>query len=147
MKFILQYVFLTCLIILTGCASIVSKSQYPVSINSSPTNAKVTVINDRGMEMHKATTPTMVTLSAKRGYFRSASYTFKFEKDGYHPSTTSLSAGLDGWYIGNILFGGLIGFLGVDPGTGAMWKLEDTVYGSLTAITSDINNSEEPRDN
>jgi hypothetical protein len=38
---------------------------------------------------------------------------------------------MDGWYIGNILFGGVIGFLIVDPATGAMWKLGDPVYGNL----------------
>jgi len=30
---------------------------------------------------------------------------------------------LSGWYWGNILFGGLIGVLIVDPITGKMWKL------------------------
>jgi hypothetical protein len=39
---------------------------------------------------------------------------------------------MDGWYIGNILFGGLIGILIVDPLTGAMWKLDDVVYGNLS---------------
>jgi hypothetical protein len=28
--------------------------------------------------------------------------------------------------LGNIVFGGLIGLLIVDPATGAMWKLEET---------------------
>jgi len=31
---------------------------------------------------------------------------------------------LNGWYIGNLLFGGLIGLLIVDPLTGAMWTLD-----------------------
>jgi hypothetical protein len=31
---------------------------------------------------------------------------------------------MSGWYIGNILFGGLIGMLVVDPQTGAMYRLE-----------------------
>jgi hypothetical protein len=31
---------------------------------------------------------------------------------------------VDGWYFGNLLFGGLIGLLIVDPATGAMYKLE-----------------------
>ena len=37
----------------------------------------------------------------------------------------SMSARLNAWYWGNILFGGLIGWLIVDPATGAMWKLKD----------------------
>lgn len=32
---------------------------------------------------------------------------------------------VNGWYIGgNLLFGGVIGWLIVDPATGAMWKLD-----------------------
>lgn len=38
---------------------------------------------------------------------------------------------MDGWYVGNIIFGGLIGLLLVDPITGAMWKLPDTAQGNL----------------
>jgi hypothetical protein len=116
----------------TGCASIVSKSQYPVTINSNPSGATVTIKNKRGVDVQKATTPATVTLAASAGFFSPASYSFQFEKDGCFPASTSLSAGMDGWYIGNILFGGLIGILIVDPATGAMWKLDDTVYGNLS---------------
>jgi hypothetical protein len=28
------------------------------------------------------------------------------------------------WYVGNILFGGLLGFVFIDPATGAMWVIE-----------------------
>ncbi|HEY5968354.1 MAG TPA: hypothetical protein VIU35_10260, partial [Chitinophagaceae bacterium] len=31
---------------------------------------------------------------------------------------------LNGWYFGNLLIGGLIGLLIVDPATGAMYRLE-----------------------
>jgi hypothetical protein len=31
---------------------------------------------------------------------------------------------VNGWYVGNVIFGGLVGFLIVDPLTGAMWVLE-----------------------
>lgn len=116
----------------TGCASIVSKSQYPVMINSNPSGATVTIKNKRGVDVQKATTPATVTLAASAGFFSPANYSFQFEKEGCFPASTSLSAGMDGWYIGNILFGGLIGILIVDPATGAMWKLDDTVYGNLS---------------
>ena len=94
--------------------------------------AMVTVKNKRGMDIHRALTPTTVTLDASTGFFSPARYTFIFEKDGYNSTSASLSAGLDGWYIGNILFGGLIGMVIVDPATGAMWRLGDTVYGNLS---------------
>ena len=37
-----------------------------------------------------------------------------------------MKATLDGWYIGNIIFGGLLGILIIDPATGAMWRLDDS---------------------
>ncbi len=33
---------------------------------------------------------------------------------------------LDGWYFGNLIFGGLLGILIIDPATGAMWRLDET---------------------
>jgi len=122
---------LVALLLCSGCASIVSKSQYPVSINSSPAGATVSVKDSHGVEVFRGTTPTVVTLKASTGYFSPASYSLQFEKEGYAPGAASISAGMDGWYIGNIIFGGLIGMLVVDPLTGAMWRLDDAVYANL----------------
>jgi len=116
----------------TGCASIVSKSQYPVSITSSPAGAVAVIQDHRGVGIHKGITPTLVTLSADKGYFSKARYTVTCEKAGHYPSSVQVSAGLDGWYFGNILIGGLIGMVIVDPLTGAMWKLDDRVHVNLT---------------
>lgn len=44
-----------------------------------------------------------------------------------------LQANLNPWYFGNLLFGGFIGFLIVDPATGAMWKIEDTMVSTTLA--------------
>jgi hypothetical protein len=91
----------------------------------------VTVKDKRGVELHRAVTPTTISLPSDAGFFSPARYTFEFEKEGFGPGLASLGASLDGWYIGNILFGGLIGMLIVDPATGAMWRLSDRVYGNL----------------
>jgi hypothetical protein len=42
---------------ITSCASIVSKSQYPVSIGSSPEDAKFIITNEYGMKIHSGRTP------------------------------------------------------------------------------------------
>ncbi len=114
-----------------GCASIVSKSSWPVTINSNPSGATVSVKNKHGVAIHTATTPATIVLESGDGYFSSANYSFCFEKDGYSTSMASLSGSMNGWYIGNLLFGGLIGFLVVDPLTGSMYKLDNAVYGNL----------------
>ena len=35
----------------------------------------------------------------------------------------NVSAHVNGWYVGNIVFGGLLGLLIIDPATGAMYSL------------------------
>jgi len=120
------------LAICAGCASIVSKSQYPVTIKSNPSGATVTVTDKRGGEIHQATTPATISLASGAGFFSPARYSFEFQKEGYLPGSASLYAGMDGWYIGNLIFGGLLGILIVDPATGAMWRLDDTVFGNLS---------------
>lgn len=129
---VLSFLSIVIIFLCVGCASIVSKSQYPVTINSSPGESTVTVKNKNGMEIHKAVTPTTVILSASAGFFSPASYTFDFRKEGYYSSSASMSASVDGWYIANILFGGLIGWIIVDPATGAMWKLDEAIVGNLS---------------
>lgn len=132
-KFVFTVVMLGVMLLGSGCASIVSKSQWPVIINSNPGGANVTITNKRGMEVQKGETPMSITLSSSAGFFSPAEYQFAFEKEGYYPANASLSAGMNGWYLGNIIFGNFIwiGILIVDPATGAMWKLDDTVCGNL----------------
>jgi len=127
-------------LICTGCASIVSKSQYPVTIQSNPSGATVVVKNKHGAAIQRATTPATVFLSAKSGFFSPEKYSIEFKKPGCNSCTTALSANLDPWYFGNIIFGGLIGAVIVDPATGAMWKLDKTVIADLSKQTALLNN-------
>jgi hypothetical protein len=46
-------------------------------------------------------------------------------KEGYATQSTEIKSALNGWYIGNILFGGVIGLLIVDPASGTMWTLDN----------------------
>lgn len=124
------------LLILSGCATIVSKSIYPISVTSNPTGAKVTVMNRNGINIYSTTTPATFTLAASAGYFTKASYTVTFEMPGYESVTVPVFFSIDGWYIfGNIAVGGLMGWLIIDPITGAMWKL-DTKSINQTLIKS-----------
>ena len=112
---------------LSSCSSIVSKSDYPVSFTSpKPVSIKIQS-KDSGKIVYQGQTPTVTTLSASDGFFKPAKYDVITSR-GSQP----LNATMDGWYAGNILFGGIIGALIVDPATGAMWKLPKEVPVSLT---------------
>jgi len=113
------------LALIAGCASIISDSKYPVTISSEPLGAEITIRNRAGFTIFAGTTPTTVNLEAGAGYFKGANYTVIFNKEGYTSFSGQIARNIDGWYLGNFFLGGLIGFLIVDPATGAMWKLED----------------------
>ena len=99
---------------LTSCASIINGSSQPVSFGSTPPGATVTVDGQP-----KGTTPSTIPLErTKRGHI------VRIEAPGYYPYETHLSANFSGWYVGNLLIGGLIG-LALDPCTGAMWYYND----------------------
>ena len=123
-------------IVLAGCASIVSKSEYPVAITSNPTGADFVVKKSNGLPIASGVTPSTITLAASDGYFKPAKYTVEFQRKGVTQSVP-LTAKIDGWYFGNLLFGGLIGLLIVDPATGAMWALKDTVIATYQQ-TADV---------
>jgi hypothetical protein len=128
------FVIVSLFLLGTSCASIVSKSIYPVTIDSEPRGANVVIYNRRGLEVFKGGTPALVKLKPGAGFFQRAIYNIEISKDGYSTKKVEVTATLNGWYFGNLLFGGLIGFLIVDPATGAMYRLNDTaVYETLTA--------------
>ncbi len=126
------------MVLLTSCATIVSDSNYPVTISSDPQDAKITITDNSNRVVYVGNTPANVTLEAGDGFFSKASYTFKFEKDGYEPSIYTLTSTIDGWYWGNIMLGGLLGMLIIDPMSGAMWKLDPTVVVDLNQMQSDL---------
>lgn len=111
----------------SGCASIVSRSEYEVPIHSNaPTSVE---IRNRGAHVTTVNAPTTITLSSKSTFFVPSNYTFTFKRDGYDTVVKTRDAYLNGWYIGNVVFGGLIGLLIVDPATGAMWRLDENPIG------------------
>jgi len=119
----------------TGCASIVSESRYPVSVTSAPSGANYEISNEAGSVVSSGVTPNQVTLKAGAGYFDGEKYTVSYRKDGYVPNSETLNTRMNGWYWGNIVFGGLIGMLIVDPLTGAMYRLPEGINSNLNPIT------------
>lgn len=108
-----------------GCASIVSDTTGQVYVQSHPPNALYEIRNHREMVMYRGTTPGMAILKKKKGYFQPGDYAIYVSKDGYTPGIVPIGTRISWWYAGNIIFGGLIGLLIIDPATGAMWHLEE----------------------
>jgi len=134
--------------LVVGCASIIKGSTSTVNIQSSPTEAKVKIYDARsGMMISEAQTPYMVTLKSGAGYFSSGTYRVEFSKAGYLPTQLILDGKMSGWYVANCVFGGLIGWLIVDPLTGAMWNLSpETLCATLAVDESESKQMKENKE-
>ena len=108
----------------SSCATIFGHSSYPVSINSNPSGATVSITDKKGKEVYKGASPATVTLKSGAGFFGKAEYQVKISSTGYAEQIIPVNYKLNGWYFGNLLIGGVLGMLIVDPATGAMWKLD-----------------------
>ncbi len=124
MKLKLKSIAAASVILLTSCASIVSKSSWPITINSTPSEAKIIITDKRGVEIYTGNTPATLKLKSGDGFFSKARYQVTFDKPGYDKKVVPVEFSLNGWYFGNIFLGGFLGMLIVDPATGAMYRLD-----------------------
>lgn len=108
-----------------SCATMVSKTSYPVTVSSNPVGATITITDRKGIEVYKGTSPSTVILKSSAGYFAKAEYQVKISMNGYTDQIVPVTSTLNGWYLGNLLFGGPLGLLIIDPASGAMWRLEN----------------------
>ena len=95
-----------------------------MSVASTPPGAKVSIYDRSNTVVMTNTTPFIAQLSPGYKYFKGQNYRLVFEMPGHATKEVQLSSTISGWYWGNIIFGGLIGMLIVDPITGAMFNLQ-----------------------
>jgi hypothetical protein len=108
---------------LSGCATIVHGGPRPVSVASTPPGATVSIYDRDNTLVETNTTPFVAQLPTKYSYFKGQTYRLVFEMPAHERTEVKLEPSLSGWYFGNIVFGGLIGMLVVDPITGSMYNL------------------------
>ena len=120
-----KFVLFLLIIFLSGCATIIGQKTQLVTIYSSPSGAKIMIKDEKGREVFRGKTPMRIDLEKGEGYFHGKDYRVLIGKKGYERKTLKISSSAGGWYLwGNLGIGGLIGWLVVDPLTGAMWNLE-----------------------
>ena len=118
----------------TGCATIIKGSRQSVSIFATPAGAQVTIYDDSGSVIVSQQAPCTVKLHRGSGFFSAGEYRVQVEKPGYAPAIVTISGSVGGWYVvGNFFIGGLIGWLIVDPLTGAMWNLSPKSVNAVLA--------------
>ncbi len=135
MKVLKFFATLLLVVASVSCATIVTRSIYPVDFNSNPQGARLTIENRDGRIVFSGHTPTTVHLDASAGYMRPELYKVTYQQPDSEPIITHIEAVLDGWFFGNLLFGGLIGMLIVDPFSGAMYKIPP--YTNIINVTNE----------
>lgn len=117
---------------LVSCATVMHSGPETVTITSEPPAAQVTITNLWTQQtVLQATTPAVASLARHAGYMQPARYQIVLEKPGYQPHVLRLEARVDERYFGNFVAGGPLGFLVIDPLTGAMYALPSRVHAVL----------------
>jgi hypothetical protein len=115
----------------SSCATIITGSRKTFGVDSTPQGANVEITNAKGEIVYRGQTPVTTPLRTGAGFFKRASYEIKLSMDGYQTKKIPVVAHINGWYFANILIGGAVGMLIVDPATGAMYT-----FGNSEAIVS-----------
>jgi len=93
-----------CVFMLCSCASIISKSEWPVTTRSTPEQADVTITDVKAnKKVHSGKTPVTVPLSSLHGYFSGKAYQVEIAKDGYETQSVEIHPVINGWYFGNLI--------------------------------------------
>jgi hypothetical protein len=111
---ILSWTFL--MVSVSGCATIISGSNQDVTLNSEPPGARILV---NGVDV--GTTPLTTSIE------RSKITTVTAKLDGYYDQQVPLQRGMNYWFWGNILIGGLLGS-STDYMSNAVLKYEPNSY-------------------
>lgn len=122
---------------LSSCATVMRDHNQAIPIKSNVEKVDIKVINKAGETVFEGYTPTTLTLktASKSGYFNPEKYTVVASKDGFQTQTQIIDWHVSGWYYaGNLLIGGLIGYLIIDPLTGDMYYLDEEVNLNMSPI-------------
>lgn len=109
------------LLAMSGCASIFSGTTQTISLRTTP-GAAYTITDSYGKRVASGQGEGTASLERGVGYFSPHAYKANITKAGHQPRTIDITPGINPWYFANILIGGVVGMVIVDPLTGAMYK-------------------------
>ena len=113
------------LVMCTGCATIMSGSRQDVFFSSAPSGATVF---DNGVPL--GVTPFAARLA------RNTVHPITIQLPGFQPFHILIRQTFNGWYLGNLFFGGIIGLI-IDPITGAIYNLTpDQIFANFAFQTT-----------
>jgi hypothetical protein len=115
--FVIAGVAISMLLLIVGCASIITGTSAKMSVTSNPSQASVNVLRTGGQKVFEGATPANFKLP------RSSKYSMNIKLAGYKEQTVQIGQEFNTWYLGNLICGGILGLI-IDAVDGAMWNLE-----------------------
>ena len=114
---------------LSSCATVMRENNQSIPIRANVEDVQIKITDKKGNVVFEGTTPTTINLKTSAGgYFDPQKYKITASKDGFKTQSSVIDWHVSGWYYaGNILIGGLIGYLIIDPLTGDMYYLDEEV--------------------
>ena len=121
-----RFIVLACVgVALSGCASVVKGSSEDIAISTPPTTgAQCHLSNSVGN--WDVTSPGTVKVERSKH-----DMTVECQKDGWQKASAIIPSDWEGWTLGNLILGGLIG-VGVDAATGAINQYPHTFQVPMT---------------
>jgi hypothetical protein len=122
--------------LLSGCATLGTRSHSRVIGSLSSGTANVTIKEKKtGQVIWRGETPTLVSIPKRAGNLRGSFYTVVISKKGHKDIELEIYPRAGGWFPGGgVVFGGLIGWLVVDPSNGTIWTLSPDSIGESTGL-------------
>jgi len=99
-------------VLLVACATAVQGTTQKVSVRSTPPGAVVSVDGNA-----VGITPAFVELT------RGDEHHLRIEAEEYQPYETTFTHSMNGWVLGNVLLGGIVG-IAIDSSSGAIYSLD-----------------------
>ncbi|MFN4299484.1 MAG: hypothetical protein ACK4EX_07110 [Thermaurantimonas sp.] len=111
---------------LQSCATLFSKSIYPVAVHSTSQNVRFEVFDRYKNRIYTGTTPETIYLPASYLPFIRQRYTVLINDPDFESAQMPVTFHIDGWYFANLLIPAFapVGMLIVDPLSGCMFTLD-----------------------
>jgi len=112
---------------LSGCATVIKGTTQSIVITSPPVSGAYCILSSTEGNW-PVTTPSAVTVDKSK-----EDILVKCSKPGYQDASASIPSDFQGWTLGNLVLGGLIG-VGVDAASGAMNEYPRAFAVPMTAL-------------
>lgn len=115
------------LLALSGCASVIKGTSQSINVVTPPTTGATCTLSS-GQGNWQLTSPGSVTVEKSKDDIQ-----VRCTKPGWQDATGIIPSNFEGWTVGNILLGGVIG-LGVDAATGAINEYPNAFQVPMTPV-------------